>query len=250
LEYGWTNWSERWGSIWWWGARLSALGGSWLDENNHPNFNNEAGLRAMNDYLVLHQYAPADVATYEWSKANLSFLNGSSAMFDEWNSFGTECNTPEGYWGTSEVVEKTGFDVLTGYEVGGVLKQASVLGGWCGSIPKYTQDVEAAYALIAALTSTEAELLREPLGHMPTRSSTLEKLEPKLTTEHYPATQENFAVASIGADIYAPPIGQQLQDFLATTVNATIQGQYEAEEALQLIDDEWTKMLQDADIYG
>jgi multiple sugar transport system substrate-binding protein len=250
LEYGWTNWSERWGSIWWWGARLSALGGGWLDENNHPNFNNEAGLRSLQDYLDMHQYAPADVATYEWSKANLSYLNGSTAMFDEWNSFGVECNTPEGYWGKSEVVDKSGFDVLTGYKVDGKLAQHSVLGGWCGSIPKYTANPDAAYKVIAALTTVEAELLREPLGHQPTRMSTYDKIEDKLTTSHYQATADNFAVAEIGGDVYAPPIGQQLQDFLATTINATIQGEYAAEEALQLIEDEWTKMLQDAAIYG
>ncbi len=207
-------------------------------------------MRALNDYLDLHKFAPPDVATYEWSKANLSYLNGSSATFDEWNSFGTECNTPEGYWGKSEIVGKSGFDVLTGYEVDGELKQASVLGGWCGSIPKYTKDADAAYAVIAALTSVEAEVLREPLGHQPTRLSTYDVIEEKLTTSHYPATADNFAVATIGADVYAPPVGQQVQDFLATTINATIQGQYTAEEALQLVDDEWTKILQDAGVYG
>lgn len=251
LTYGWSNWSERWGSIWWFGARLAALGGTWLDENNHPGFNNEAGLTALKDYLDMHRFAPPDVATYDWGKANQAFLNGSTAFIDQWNSFGAECNTPEGYYGRSEVVGKTGFDVLTGYEVNGVLQQASVLGGWCISIPKYTKYPQAAWDALVVLTSVEAEVIREEKNmYSPTRRSSLEKIPARPNNEHFRATADNFAVAKIGADIYAPPIGQQLQDFLATTMHETIQGQHTAEEALALIEREWTKMLKDAGIYG
>jgi multiple sugar transport system substrate-binding protein len=249
-EYGWTNWSERWGSVWWWGARMSALGGSWLTEDNIPNMNNEAGLTALRDYLDMHKFAPADVATYEWSKANQSYLNGSSALFDEWNSFGTLCNTPEGDFGRSEIVGKSGFTVLSGYDVGGELKRASVLGGWCMAVPKYTREPQAAFDVLNVVTSQEAELLREPLGYAPTRLSTYDKIPEQPTTAHYQATADNFAVATIGADVFAPPVGQQVQDYMATVINETIQGQHAPEEALAMIESEWTRILQDADVYG
>lgn len=248
VDYGWTNWSERWGSIWWWGARMSALGGGWLDDDNRPNMNNEAGLTALTDYLDLHKFAPADVATYEWSKANQSYLNGSAAMFDEWNSFGTLTNTPEGDFGRSDIVGKSGFTVLSGYDVGGAVKQASVLGGWCMAVPKYTREPQAAFDVLSVVTSQEAELLREPLGYAPTRLSTYDKIPPQPTTAHYQATADNFAVATIGADVFAPPIGQQLQDYLATVVNETIQGQHAPEEALEMIEGEWTRFLEDAGV--
>jgi len=64
LTYGWTNWSEKLGIKWWWGPRMKALGGSYLDEKNHPGFNNEAGLQALKDCLAMHKFAPPDVATF------------------------------------------------------------------------------------------------------------------------------------------------------------------------------------------
>jgi multiple sugar transport system substrate-binding protein len=250
LEYGWSNWSEKLGIKWWWGPRMFALGGSYLDDKNHPNFNNEAGLQALKDCLAMHQFAPPDIVTFDWGPANQVFLNGSTFMIDQWNSFGGEVNTREGYFGLSEVVGKTGFGVLSGYQDGGSLVRKSNLGGWCVGISKYTKEVQAAFDALVVLTSKEAEILRLPLHYAPTRTSTYAEVPDSPQVEHYPATADNFAVANVPANIYAPPIGQPLETFMDITLSEALQGLHTPEKALEIIEKEWTKQLKDAGTYG
>lgn len=250
IDYGFTNWSERAGSIWWWGIRMSALGGGWLDENNHPNMNNEAGLRSLQDYLAMHEFAPEDVTTYEWDRANTSFLDGRALMFDEWNSFGSIAQSSESTSGASTVVGNVGYALPTGYDIDGTIVNRSILGGWTSAVSSFSDDVEGAYQVLAQITSRAGELARVPTDIAPTRQSTYDSLEPTPTTEHYPMQAQAFGVGTITADVDAAPISQQVQDYMATQISRVLLGEIDPEEALESIDSEWTNLLQDAGIYG
>jgi multiple sugar transport system substrate-binding protein len=250
IEYGFTNWSERWGSVWWWGIRMSTLGGGWLDENNRPNMNNEAGLRALTDYLAMHEFAPADVTTYDWDRSNTSFLDGRSLMFDQWNSFGSIANTPESTSGASQVAGKTGYALPTGYEIDGAVVNQSILGGWTSAVSAFSDDIEGAYQVLAQITSQQGELNRIDIGTAPTRQSTYDALELTPTTEHYPIQAQAFGVSYITADVDAAPISQQVQDFMATQISRVLLREIAPEEALSSVESEWTSLLQDAGLLG
>lgn len=250
IEFGFTNWSERWGSVWWWGIRMSTLGGGWLDQNNHPNMNNEAGLRALRDYKAMHAFAPADVITYDWDPSNTSFLDGRSLMLDQWNGFGSLTQTEESTSGASTVIGKVGYALPTGYEVDGSVVNHSILGGWTSSASANSRNLEGAYKVIAELTSREAELSRIDLGFAPCRLSTYDGLELTPQTEFFPVQAEAFEVSNITADVDGAPISQILQDMMATQIHRVLLGELEPEQALEDVDREWTSLLQDAGIYG
>lgn len=249
VEFGWAGMGERWASIWWWCMRLANLGGNFVDEKMHPNFNNEAGLKALNDYLAMLKYAPDDFIQYEWTKSNTAFLNGRVAMMEQWPGLAAMVETPEGFWGKSEVVGKVSQGQPPGYMVDGKLMRSSVLGGWCIFISKYTEQPDLTYKTIAWLTGVDGEPLKVNAGNAPTRKSVYEKLEPTPATAYFPALLTNLDQSQITADVDAPPISQQLQDFLATNINKTLIGELQPEEALNMIDEEWTKQLKDAGVY-
>lgn len=248
VEFGWSGMGTRWESIWWWSMRLADLGGNFYDENMNPNFNNEAGLTALNDYLAMLQYGPEDFIQYEWTKSNTAFLSGQVAMMEQWPGLAAMVETPEGFWGKSEVIGKVGHGQPPGYLVDGELKRSSVLGGWCAFVSKYTEQPQLSYETIAWLTGTEGEPLKINAGNAPARTSVYESLEPTPMTAYFPALIDNLAQSTITADVDAPPISQQLQDFMATNINRTLIGEIQPEEALNSIHEEWTKLLQEAGI--
>lgn len=250
VEYGFTNWSERWGSIWWWGNRMADLTGQgWLTPDYHPTMNNEAGLRALKDYVTMMDFAPPDVSTYDWPKSNTSFLTGKAAMIDNWPGLATMAETPEGFWGKSEVIGKTGITLPSGYKVDGKVVHGSVLGGWTSAVSKYTKFAAAAFNTIAWLTGPEGELLKVDTGNPPCRTSTYANWKVTPETKYFPTMFQCMEVARITADVDAPPISQQIQDFMATEIHKTITKQTEPEVALQNIEEEWVKQLKDAGLY-
>jgi ABC-type glycerol-3-phosphate transport system substrate-binding protein len=248
VDFGWSGMGERWSSIWWWCMRLADLGGNFYDENMNPNFNNEAGLKALNDYLAMLAYGPDDFIQYEWTKSNTAFLSGSVAMMEQWPGLAAMVETPEGFWGKSEVIGKVGHGQPPGYVVDGQLNRSSVLGGWCIFISRYTEQPQISYDTLAWLTGPEGEPLKINAGNAPARNSVYESLEPSSMTAYFPALLANLQESKITADVDAPPISQQLQDYLATNINRTLIGELQPEEALTMIEEEWTKLLKDAGI--
>ncbi len=61
---------------------------------------------------------------------------------------------------------------------------------------------------------------------------------------------ECFAIADTKTRIDAPPITSQLADYLNNQMSRAILKELEPEEALQMVDDEWTKLLKEANLYG
>ncbi|MFN8490183.1 MAG: extracellular solute-binding protein [Caldilineaceae bacterium] len=249
VEFGWSGMGTRWESIWWWGMRTADLGGNYFDAKMHPNFNNEAGLKALKDYLGMLKFAPDDFIQYEWTKSNTAFLTGRVAMMEQWPGLAAMVETPEGFWGKSTVGGKVGHGQPPGYKMEGKVMRSSVLGGWCAFISKYTKQPELAYKTIAWLTGPDGEPLKIDAGNAPTRKSVYKKLPSSQKTAYFPALLDNLDQSTITADVDAPPISQQLQDFLATNINKTLIGDLKPEQALEMIDTEWTKQLKDAGLY-
>lgn len=249
IEYGWATWGEKIGSFWWWAIRLASYGGSYLDANFRPNFNNDAGRQAVEICEQLLAASPPDIGQYDWDKMNTAFLRGDVALMEQWNGFATLAEQPDGASGQSQVVGKVGYAVPPGAEQNGQIAHASLLGGWAMAVAKQTKEPDLAYATLAFLSSKEAELARLPTGSPPTRISVLN--DPTILADNpsYAAMAEALAVAKIGADVDAAPVSSQLQEVLRTALNRVWIGEIPGTQALQETDAEWTQILQEAGLY-
>jgi multiple sugar transport system substrate-binding protein len=127
--------------------------------------------------------------------------------------------------------------------------QGSVLGGWSIAITKYSKNPDAAYKTIAWLTSPAGEPLKVAGGNAPTRTSVYANWKITPETAYFPTLAKCLGVCKITADIDAPPVSQQLQDFSTTQINRTLLKELKPDEALKMIDENWTKTLKDAGLY-
>lgn len=249
-EFGWSHMAMAGGSATWiWASRLAVLGGGYLDENFHPNFNNDAGKQAMEIALQLNECCPPDVASYGWEESNTSFLTGKVAMMEQWPGLSKMAETEEGFWGRSEVIGKTGYAVPAGAMVNGGLVQSSVLGGWAAAISNFAKDKDLAYRTISFLTSKEAEPLKIPAGNDPCRTSTYSNPDISGANPLYPTLMDCLAQARITADVDATPVGQELQTLMGTELNKVWGGDEDGVESLAKIEEQWVEILQRAKLY-
>ncbi len=248
-DYGWAHMAMAGGSATWIVAsRLAALGGSYLDENYHPNFNNDAGKEAMALAVQLNECCPPDVASYGWEESNTSFLTGKVAMMEQWPGLSKMAETEEGFWGKSEVIGKVDYAVLPGASVDGSLIQSSILGGWAGAISTQADDKDLAYATIAWLTGKEGEPLKIPAGNDPCRTSTYQNPEISAANPLYPTLLDSLANSRITADVDAPPVGQELQTIMGDAFNKVWGGDLDGDEALSQVEEQWNEILERANL--
>lgn len=247
-DYGWSGMGTRWECIWWWAMRTADLGGNYYDAKMHPNFYNDAGKKALADYMTIMKNAPADFLQYDWNKANTAYLTGKVAMMEQWPGLATMAETPEGVWGKSDIIGKSANDVPPGYMVNGTLVQSSVLGGWCAFISKYTKKADDAYKVLAYITGA-GEPFKVAGGNAPARKSTYASWKTTPDTAYFPALLKTLDSCKITADVDAAPISQQLQDYLSTQLQKILIGDLQPEDGLKDIDAQWTKLLKDAALY-
>jgi ABC-type glycerol-3-phosphate transport system substrate-binding protein len=257
VDYGWVFWGGGCGgkcAHWIWASRLVVYGGSYFDENYHPNFNNEAGMKAMEVSLALQECSPPNVASYNWTEMNTDFIQGKAAMMEQWPSIAATLETEESYLGTSEVVGKVGYAVPAGDLVNGQLKRCAVLGGATIAMSKYAKDKELAYRFLSFATSQEGEALKLQAGVNPCRNSSYEDESllansPEYIREFFPVIHESLKVANITAQVSLPPVGAELQTILGITMNKVWLGELEPQEALDHIEEEWITALKKEGLY-
>ena len=249
-EFGWSHMAaEGTNPLYVWAPRLAVYGGSYVDENFHPNFNNDAGRRAMEVAIQLNECCPPDIGSYSWEEANTAYLTGKVAMMEQWPGLAKIAETEEGFWGRSEVIGKTGYAVMVGDTVGGNLVRSSILGGWTAAVSTHTKDPQLAYRTVAFLTGKEGEPLKIPAGNDPCRQSTYAVPEIAEANPLYPVLQENLAQGRITPDPDAPPVGAELGTEMATVFNRVWSGDLGGEEALAEVEERWTDILQRARLY-
>lgn len=244
-EFGWNHMAESGTSAnWIWASRLAALGGGYLTPEYQPNFDNEAGQRALEIAAQLNECCSPEVGSFGWDEANTAFLNGRVAMMEQWPGLSKLAETPEGFYGTSAVVGKTGYAVPAGVTVNGETVRSSILGGWVAAISSFAQDQDLAYATIAYLTGKEGEPLKIASGNDPCRNSTYADPEIAIANPLYPVLQECLQQARITADVSAPPVGFELQTVMGQHFNGAWIGDEPTDGLLTTIVEEWSGILE------
>ena len=249
-EFGWSHMgTDGTNPLYIWAPRLAVYGGSYVDENFHPNFNNDAGKRAMEVAIQLNECCPPDVGSYGWEESNTAYLTGQVAMMEQWPGLAKMAETEEGFWGRSAVIGKTGYAPTVGDTVNGSLVRSSILGGWTAAVSSFAKDPDLAYRTIAFLTGKEGEPLKIPAGNDPCRQSTYAVPEIAAANPLYPVLQENLAQGRITPDPDAPPVSAELGSEMATVFNRVWTGDLTGDEALAQVEEQWTEILQRARLY-
>lgn len=84
---------------------LWQAGGEWVDENNKPSFNSEAGIRALTFYRDLiqkYKVVPPDAVSFQWNENSTEFSSGTVYDTFDWPGAYATLSNPE----TSKVVGK------------------------------------------------------------------------------------------------------------------------------------------------
>jgi ABC-type glycerol-3-phosphate transport system substrate-binding protein len=249
-EYGWHHMGSKGQSAYWiWASRLKAYGGDYLDQNFHPAFDNDAGHKAMDVAVQLTECCPPDVASAGWDEVNAAYLAGKVAMLEQWPGLSKMAENPSGQLGGSQVIGKTGYAVPAGDISNGELQKVAIGGGWAGAVSKFAKDKDAAYQTVAFLTSKEGEPLKIPGGNDPCRTSTYQNPAISAANPLYETTFKCLEAAKIMADVDAPPVSDQLEQFLGTTIHEVWAGQRTPDDALSTASSNWVEVLQGAGLY-
>jgi multiple sugar transport system substrate-binding protein len=213
-----------------WQAILNANGGSLLDQNNKPAFNNEIGVKALKTHIALLKYAPPGGVSHGYSEALQSFRQGQVATSFMWGSvYRNSAVDPKT---TTLKPEEVGLQVMP---VGSAMAGAH-RGIASGTIHAKSPNKQAAWALLQWFSSKQGEKWHSnALGGFPARKSTLASTpESEWLSPVFKALQQGYDTIEKGKMWrLRHPKSDAVQQVLADAVAAAISGQATAEAALQ-----------------
>lgn len=223
-----------------WQTIMNSNGGSLLDENGKPAFNNEIGIAALETHKKLLEFAPTGAVSHGFSESLQAFRQGLVATMFNWGSV----------FKGSAIDEKT--TTLKPGQVGiqalpaGSTGPGAHRGIWNGTVSSKSENKQAAWAVIQWLSSKEGEAWHSAnLGVFPARKSTLaatpsvEWLGPVFV-----GLQQAYDAAEKGRMWrIRHPRSDAAQQILADEHSRFMAGQISAAEALQVAADKIEKVL-------
>ncbi|GGA71998.1 ABC transporter substrate-binding protein [Nitratireductor aestuarii] len=223
-----------------WQTIMNSNGGSLLDENGKPAFNNEIGVAALETHKKLLEFAPTGAISHGFSESLQAFRQGMVATHINWGSVfkGSAIDAAT----TTLTPEQVGIQVLPmGSKSAGAHR-----GIWSGAVSAKSENPEAAWAVLQWLSSKEGEKWHSAnLGVFPARKSTLaaEPSEPWLVPV-FDALQQAYDAAGEGKMWrIRHPRSDAAQQVLADEHSRFIAGQVSAEEALNVAAEKIEKIL-------
>ncbi len=223
-----------------WQTIMNSNGGSLLDENGKPAFNNEIGVAALETHKKLLEFAPTGAVSHGFSESLQAFRQGLVATMFQWGSVYKGSAIDEKT--TTLKPEQVGIQVLPAGSTG----PGAHRGIWNGTVSSKSENKQAAWTVIQWLSSKEGEAWHAAnLGVFPARKSTLASkpseqwLEPVFT-----ALQQAYDAAEKGKMWrIRHPRSDAAQQILADEHSRFMAGQISAAEALQVAADKIAKVL-------
>lgn len=223
-----------------WQAILNAHGGSLLDAEGAPAFNNDIGATALSMHRKMLDYAPPGALGHGFTESLQAFRQGRVAVMFQWGSVFKSTAVDQD---TSTLAfDDVGIQVMpVGSERAGTHR-----GIWNAAIGANSPNVEEAWTFLQWLTSREGELVNaSTVGSFPARRSTLTSEPPEPWLEPvYAALLEAYEVAAEG-EMWRirSPKSDAVQQILADEVARGIAGQASDEEALRTAADKAARVL-------
>lgn len=210
-----------------WSQWLRSYGGEYLDENSNPIFNNEAGVKATEEYArLLQTYGPEGVANFAWDDVQTAFTSGKVAMIIDANNFYTRIEDPE----RSEIAGKIGYANVPAGPAGQFPGNYTMGFGISACGPETDAEKEAAAEFIMWATSADMQMASVDAGIVSqTRTSVLssEKFQQAFakdwldsTIESWAMTDPNYRPLFSGWRTMGDTIGIAVQDVIAGTKDA------------------------------
>lgn len=214
-----------------WQSIMNSYGGSLLDDQGKPDFDSEAGIKALEIHKDLLKYAPPGSLSHGYSEALSAFRQGQVATSFMWGSvYRNSAVDPKT---TTLKPEQVGLQVLPiGTEMGGTNRGIA-----SGTIQAKSKNKEAAWAFLQWFSSKEGEKFHvNKLGGFPARKSTLASTpdpENAWLIPVFTALQQGFDVIEAGEMWRVRhPKSDAVQQALADGVAAAVSGQATAKDAL------------------
>ncbi|TDQ84120.1 carbohydrate ABC transporter substrate-binding protein (CUT1 family) [Dongia mobilis] len=216
-----------------WSNYLFANGGEYHDANWNPTLNNEAGVKAVEQYkTMIDKYGPVGSASFSFDEAFNVMAQGKAYSYITYNFFRTAYDDPS----KSAVVGKVEIMPVPGPtpEQGGSLN-----GAWGWAIPKSSPNPDAAWTFLKWVESKEIAKKRALAGGSPTRTDVFDDPDLNAKYAYYPAlkqmllTSHNFPVFT-----YTP----QLVEVLGRELSLAVAGEKTASDALAAIEAEMAEL--------
>lgn len=211
-----------------WILLFHAFGGKYFDDAMNPQFDSEAGIKAMKFMAnELKEVSPPGNTTWDFPEMFTAFSTGQCATSFMWNGGMGDLSNPE----KSQVAGKFGI-VPT--------PAVSLLGGWTLTISEYSQNKEAAYLYAAWFTSPEIVKKMAMTTGAPARPSVINDPE---VQEAYPYLKTT--VEALKTSIEFPPIKEvdQIFAWISIEANAAVSGAKTPEQAAHDLQTQVAEMM-------
>lgn len=216
-----------------WSNYLFANGGEYHDADWNPTLNNEAGIRAVEQYkTAIDKFGPLGSASFSFDEAFNVMAQGKAYSYITYNFFRTAYDDPS----KSAVVGKVEIMPVPGptAEQGGSLN-----GAWGWAIPKSSPNPDAAWTFLKWVESKEIAKKRALAGGSPTRTDVFDDPDLNAKYAYFPAlkqmllTSHNFPVFT-----YTP----QLVEVLGRELSLAVAGEKSPSDALAAIEAEMAEL--------
>lgn len=216
-----------------WSNYLFANGGEYHDADWKATLNNEAGVKAIEQYSTnVNKYGPVGSASFSFDEAFNVMAQGKAYSYITYNFFRAATDDPA----KSAVVGKVEIMPVPGPEAG---KGGSLNGAWGWAIPKSSPNADAAWKFLKWVESPAIAKKRALQGGSPTRTDVFDDTEVNAKYPYAKALKEmlltshNFPVFT-----YTP----QLVEVLGRELSLAVAGEKKPADALAAIETEMTEL--------
>ena len=201
-----------------WLNYLYSMGGLIYDEDWNVIVNNEAGVKALENYVdAMKNAAPSGAPAYGFDEAFSQVAQGKAFSFITFNWMLPKLNDPE----QSQVVDMCNVTRIPGGK--------GLLGGWGWAIPKSSPNPEAAWAFIEWVKSFPIAKERALMGGAPARADVFQDADVLAKYPHYTEVEQ-----IVGESIEFPILTRspQVVEILGRVLSEAVTGSKTPKEAL------------------
>jgi multiple sugar transport system substrate-binding protein len=213
------------------------LNGVWLDDNYKPLINGPEGKKALTMLKEAVNYSPPGTLSFSYMEVKQAFNQGTSAMCEQWTGIGDQ--DPE----QSEVVGNVGYTVLPKGEDGE--HSPCMAGGWALGVMKNSEKkgIASEYLKFRATKDIQMEISLAATGVDPTLRTAYNDSNFK---SEFPYAQVALDSFPQGAQYLKMPEAVEMNETLSLNCSKALSGEISVDEALSTVEDEWTRILEDA----
>jgi multiple sugar transport system substrate-binding protein len=216
-----------------WSNYFFANGGEYHTDDWKPTLNNEAGIKAIEQYTMnINKYGPLGSASFSFDEAFNVMAQGKAYSYITYNFFraGIDDATKSSVVGKVEIMPVPGPTADKG---------GSLNGAWGWAIPKSSPNPDAAWTFLKWVESHETAKKRALQGGSPTRTDVFD--DPEVNTKYaYSQALKNMLLTSHNFPVftYTP----QLVEVLGRELSLAVAGEKKPAEALATIEVEMTEL--------